>query len=96
MIRSGFKVKARAVYGGRNLCSHALSLPVAVFYPHVNVLYYSQFLVSLLFNSAKVYVEFHGEVAFCFSRKISCMRFYFFLEDFTFALSVSSLGTIGD
>ena len=40
MIRSWFKVKARTVYGGRNFCSHALSLSVTVFCLHGNVLYF--------------------------------------------------------
>ena len=40
MIRSGFKVKACTVYGGRNFCSHALSLALTVFCLHGNVLYF--------------------------------------------------------
>ena len=40
MIRSGFKVKARTVYGGRKFCSHALSLAATVFCLHGNVLYF--------------------------------------------------------
>ena len=40
MIRSGFKVKARTVYGGRNFCSHTLSLAVTVICLHGNVLYF--------------------------------------------------------
>ena len=38
MITSGFKVKARTVYGGRNFCCYAFSLTVAVF--AANVLYF--------------------------------------------------------
>ena len=48
MIRSGFKVKARTVYGGRNFCSHALSLSVTVFCLHGNVLYFVLMFVSFL------------------------------------------------
>ena len=41
MIRSGFKVKACTVYGGRNFCSHALSLALTVFFClHGNALYF--------------------------------------------------------
>ena len=40
IIRSGFEVKARTVYGGRNFCSHTLSLAVTVICLHGKVLYF--------------------------------------------------------
>ena len=48
MIRSGVKVKACTVYGGRDFCSHALSLSVTVFCLHGNVLYFVLMFVSFL------------------------------------------------
>ena len=50
MIGSGFKVKARTVYGGRNFCSRALSLSVTVFCLHGNVLYFVLIFVSFSEN----------------------------------------------
>ena len=52
MITSGFKVKARTVYGGRNFCCYAFSLTVAVFAAMVTYCILSQCFVQFLSNPA--------------------------------------------